>query len=178
MLTCPLSLMTFITLTCRDSDGSGHLSLDYLSPTSIGIPPQLDFPYINPSPYSIFTTGSNSTTEVVILHWPSSHAFRQLHSSVMPLPWRRALPGLSWSAQSTGRQIHVQSRWILWAVFTICLTFVSAMTPVRIAELRQETVEMFYHGFDNYMDVAFPEDEVRFPPSMRYALCELGSLLY
>jgi hypothetical protein len=37
---------------------------------------------------------------------------------------------------------------------------VGAMTPGRIAELRQETVEMFYHGFDNYMDVAFPEDEV------------------
>jgi hypothetical protein len=35
------------------------------------------------------------------------------------------------------------------------------MTPARIAELRQETVDMFYHGFDNYMDVAFPEDEVR-----------------
>lgn len=37
---------------------------------------------------------------------------------------------------------------------------VSAMTPARIAELRQETVSMFYHGYDNYMKVAFPEDEV------------------
>ena len=35
------------------------------------------------------------------------------------------------------------------------------MSPARIAELRKETVDMFYHGFDNYMDVAFPEDEVR-----------------
>lgn len=35
------------------------------------------------------------------------------------------------------------------------------MTPAHIAELRKETVDMFYHGFDNYMDVAFPEDEVR-----------------
>lgn len=35
------------------------------------------------------------------------------------------------------------------------------MTPARIAELRQETVSMFYHGYDNYMKVAFPEDEVR-----------------
>jgi hypothetical protein len=34
------------------------------------------------------------------------------------------------------------------------------MTPTRIAELRQETVDMFHHGFDNYMNVAFPEDEV------------------
>ncbi|RDW75994.1 glycosyl hydrolase family 47 protein [Coleophoma crateriformis] len=35
------------------------------------------------------------------------------------------------------------------------------MTPARIAELRQETVDMFYHGFDNYMNIAFPEDELR-----------------
>ncbi|KAJ5037529.1 uncharacterized protein L3040_007701 [Drepanopeziza brunnea f. sp. 'multigermtubi'] len=35
------------------------------------------------------------------------------------------------------------------------------MSAARIAELRQETVEMFYHGFDNYMNIAFPEDELR-----------------
>lgn len=35
-----------------------------------------------------------------------------------------------------------------------------AMTPKRVAELRAETVAMFYHGFDNYMKIAFPEDEV------------------
>ncbi|KAI3319680.1 glycoside hydrolase family 47 protein [Xylariaceae sp. AK1471] len=38
---------------------------------------------------------------------------------------------------------------------------VVAMRPGRVAELRQETVEMFYHGFDNYMKIAFPEDELR-----------------
>ncbi|KAI1147944.1 glycoside hydrolase family 47 protein [Nemania diffusa] len=38
---------------------------------------------------------------------------------------------------------------------------VLAMSPRRIAELRQETVSMFYHGFDNYMKIAFPEDELR-----------------
>lgn len=38
---------------------------------------------------------------------------------------------------------------------------IEAMRPDRIAELRNETVEMFYHGFDNYMKLAFPEDEVR-----------------
>ncbi len=38
---------------------------------------------------------------------------------------------------------------------------VRAMSPAQIAELRKETVAMFYHGFDNYMDIAFPEDEVR-----------------
>jgi hypothetical protein len=40
----------------------------------------------------------------------------------------------------------------------------NAMSPARIAELRQEAVDMFYHGFDNYMDFAFPEDEVRDSP--------------
>jgi predicted deacetylase len=35
------------------------------------------------------------------------------------------------------------------------------MRPDRVAQLRQETVEMFYHGYDNYMNIAFPEDEVR-----------------
>lgn len=35
-----------------------------------------------------------------------------------------------------------------------------AMHPGRMARLRQETVDMFYHGFDNYMKIAFPEDEV------------------
>ncbi|GAP84332.2 putative glycoside hydrolase family 47 protein [Rosellinia necatrix] len=35
------------------------------------------------------------------------------------------------------------------------------MRPGRIAELRRDTVDMFYHGFDNYMRIAFPEDELR-----------------
>jgi hypothetical protein len=43
---------------------------------------------------------------------------------------------------------------------TIWVGVAQAMKPARIAELRQETVDMFYHGFDNYMSVAFPEDEV------------------
>ncbi|KAK7713255.1 hypothetical protein SLS64_004504 [Diaporthe eres] len=36
-----------------------------------------------------------------------------------------------------------------------------AMRPDRIASLRDETVEMFYHGYDNYMRLAFPDDELR-----------------
>lgn len=39
--------------------------------------------------------------------------------------------------------------------------FVVAMRADRIADLRQQTVDMFYHGYDSYMDLAFPEDEVR-----------------
>lgn len=43
-----------------------------------------------------------------------------------------------------------------------------AMRPDRIASLRDDTVEMFYHGYDNYMRVAFPDDEVccTAPPSL------------
>ncbi|KAI4709947.1 hypothetical protein J4E89_005178 [Alternaria sp. Ai002NY15] len=35
------------------------------------------------------------------------------------------------------------------------------MIDEAIAELRQETRDIFYHGFDNYMEHAFPEDELR-----------------
>lgn len=36
----------------------------------------------------------------------------------------------------------------------------AAMRADQIQRLRQETVDMFYHGYDNYMQHAFPEDEV------------------
>lgn len=57
--------------------------------------------------------------------------------------------------------IIFRPKWTLLFFVAIWLSLASAMSPARIAELRKETVEMFYHGFDNYMDVAFPEDEVR-----------------
>ncbi|KAI1827119.1 glycoside hydrolase family 47 protein [Xylaria intraflava] len=44
---------------------------------------------------------------------------------------------------------------VLW------LAPVRAMSPGRSSQLRAETVGMFYHGFDNYMKIAFPEDELR-----------------
>jgi hypothetical protein len=47
--------------------------------------------------------------------------------------------------------------------FISWLAAASAMSPAQIADMRRETVAMFYHGFDNYMSVAFPEDEVRLP---------------
>lgn len=49
---------------------------------------------------------------------------------------------------------------VLFALLVSWLDLVEAMRPSRIAELRQDTVDMFYHGFDNYMNIAFPEDEV------------------
>jgi hypothetical protein len=56
----------------------------------------------------------------------------------------------------------------VWTVLPLLVALVAladAMAPRRIGELRQETISMFYHGFDNYMQIAFPEDEVRFHPS-------------
>ncbi len=35
-----------------------------------------------------------------------------------------------------------------------------AMRSDHLAKLRQETVDMFYHGYNSYMLHAFPEDEV------------------
>lgn len=43
---------------------------------------------------------------------------------------------------------------------------VRAMHPGRVAQLRRDTVDMFYHGFDNYMHIAFPEDEVLKDPGI------------
>jgi hypothetical protein len=64
--------------------------------------------------------------------------------------------------------------WLRLLLFTIAIASVpaqwlgaTAMRPGRVAELRRETVDLFYHGFDNYMRVAFPEDEVLpAPPRM------------
>ncbi|KAJ4422267.1 hypothetical protein N0V82_003128 [Gnomoniopsis sp. IMI 355080] len=51
----------------------------------------------------------------------------------------------------------------LW-IALLCVAWlnqVAAMRPDRMAQLRHDTVEMFYHGYHNYMDLAFPEDELR-----------------
>lgn len=44
-----------------------------------------------------------------------------------------------------------------------CLKSPNAGVPgaPHIATLRQETEDLFYHGYDNYMKIAFPEDELR-----------------
>ncbi|KAH7319992.1 putative ER glycosyl hydrolase [Stachybotrys elegans] len=53
------------------------------------------------------------------------------------------------------------------ALFALLLTSTAlpwvalAMRADKLAALRQETVEMFYHGFSNYMKHGFPEDELR-----------------
>lgn len=40
----------------------------------------------------------------------------------------------------------------------------AAMRADRLAQLRQDTVDMFYHGYSNYMRHAFPEDEASATP--------------
>ncbi|KAF4446920.1 mannosyl-oligosaccharide alpha-12-mannosidase [Fusarium albosuccineum] len=46
-----------------------------------------------------------------------------------------------------------------------------AMRQDRLARLRQDTVDMFYHGFSNYMNHAFPEDELMSFVKLRPLTC-------
>lgn len=50
---------------------------------------------------------------------------------------------------------------LLWLGHSL-LRPVGAMRSDYLAQLRQDTVDMFYHGYSNYMKHAFPEDEVGF----------------
>jgi hypothetical protein len=49
---------------------------------------------------------------------------------------------------------------IVWAALLLPSCGVQAMRADHLGKLRQDTVDMFYHGYDNYMKHAFPEDEV------------------
>jgi hypothetical protein len=72
-------------------------------------------------------------------------------------------PTVTVTACRSRRQWLSLGPWILSALLLLLSSWsptVWAMRPERIVQLRQETVEMFYHGFDNYMTIAFPEDEV------------------
>ncbi|KAL8771233.1 MAG: hypothetical protein Q9194_004951 [Teloschistes cf. exilis] len=53
---------------------------------------------------------------------------------------------------------------MFWSCLLVLLTFINTvhgMTHVQIKDLRQEVEHMFYHGYDNYMKNAFPEDELK-----------------
>lgn len=79
-------------------------------------------------------------------------------------PRSLAMPWLSDLLHTTRRRIAKSPGggppWLLILLVTLWATVAGAMPTSRIAELRKETVDMFYHGYDNYMRVAFPEDEV------------------
>ncbi|GIZ41950.1 hypothetical protein CKM354_000523300 [Cercospora kikuchii] len=42
-----------------------------------------------------------------------------------------------------------------------CAAVANGMTDDQVSHLRRDTQKLFYHGFDNYMRHAFPEDELR-----------------
>lgn len=41
------------------------------------------------------------------------------------------------------------------------ISWLAVASAINVGGLRSEAVSMFYHGFNNYMKVAFPEDELR-----------------
>lgn len=57
---------------------------------------------------------------------------------------------------------NLRSAWITWVLLlSLWLAMAQGMRATQIKELRKETEQMFYHGFENYMKYAFPEDELR-----------------
>ncbi|KAK3310267.1 glycosyl hydrolase family 47-domain-containing protein [Chaetomium strumarium] len=68
------------------------------------------------------------------------------------------------------RQRRTWLGWSGWRLVLGCMALAlllgqwpaaAAMRADHVRALRRETVDMFYHGFDNYMRIAFPEDELR-----------------
>ncbi|KAL4801909.1 glycosyl hydrolase family 47-domain-containing protein [Aspergillus unguis] len=49
--------------------------------------------------------------------------------------------------------------WVL--ILSLWISSAQGMRSDKIKSLRTETEQMFYHGFDNYLQHAFPEDELR-----------------
>ena len=71
--------------------------------------------------------------------------------------------GSSMSRASSGG-FRSATIWVITLVVALLWAGEShAMGAGQIARLRRETVDMFYHGYDNYMEIAFPEDEVWWP---------------
>lgn len=69
---------------------------------------------------------------------------------------------------------------ILISLLFLCGLLPWTATSMRkdlLAQLRQETVDMFYHGYDNYMKHAFPEDEVRSDIKLTIYMRSLNKLL-
>ncbi|KAI9838880.1 MAG: hypothetical protein M1819_004087 [Sarea resinae] len=79
----------------------------------------------------------------------------------MPSTWQRSR-GQDSSARS-GALLHWAPTpiWVCVVVLLLWASVACGMTDAEIEGLRQETVDMFFHGYNNYMDHAFPEDELR-----------------
>ncbi|KAF2201001.1 seven-hairpin glycosidase [Delitschia confertaspora ATCC 74209] len=70
--------------------------------------------------------------------------------------------------QSTGSPLQrvklgatSQLIWLVILLLAQWTTLGYGMSDEAISALRQETIDIFYHGYDNYMKHAFPEDELR-----------------
>ncbi|PLN77719.1 seven-hairpin glycosidase, partial [Aspergillus taichungensis] len=61
------------------------------------------------------------------------------------------------------RMCDLPSSWMMtWILLlSLWLGLAQGMRTDQIRELRKETQHLFYHGYDNYMKYAFPEDELR-----------------
>ncbi|KKK19842.1 ER glycosyl hydrolase (Edem) [Aspergillus rambellii] len=62
------------------------------------------------------------------------------------------------SSQTSGRSTWTMA-WVL--ILSLWASIAQSMRSDQIRELRIETEHMFYHGFENYLEHAFPEDELR-----------------
>ncbi|KAE8145195.1 glycosyl hydrolase family 47-domain-containing protein [Aspergillus avenaceus] len=69
------------------------------------------------------------------------------------------MPSGCWYLQMPGLRAEWTMIWIL--LLSLWFTVAQAMRPGQVNGLRKETEHMFYHGFDNYIKHAFPEDELR-----------------
>ncbi|KAJ9609389.1 hypothetical protein H2200_005716 [Cladophialophora chaetospira] len=80
------------------------------------------------------------------------------------IPRHVTLPAVSSSRTFSVARLWTWLRCIQLAVLIASLASVAtvhAQTPGQIKALRKEAEDLFYHGFENYMTYAFPEDELR-----------------
>ena len=94
-----------------------------------------------------------------------SGSHRSAGAGAGPVPWgrRRGRLGSDSPTSWIGRASSIMQSiaWLSLVLVLLQWPLASAMSPDRVTTLRRRTVDMFYHGFDNYMDISFPEDEVR-----------------
>ncbi|KAI1500255.1 glycosyl hydrolase family 47-domain-containing protein [Biscogniauxia marginata] len=104
--------------------------------------------------------GSSNRFVCYTLRCLTTHAFFGTWLPVMPLPGSAGCK-LAQLHRSTDRCALARLITLFALLLPWLVASVEAMRPSRMAELRRQTVDMFYHGFDNYMKIAFPEDELR-----------------
>src|ERR1700761_241552 len=89
------------------------------------------------------------------------HSLRRLIHSAASSQTAHNVYSISWLGLG-GWGLGVGLRLLLAVVLMLAWTSPSlAMDQVTRESLRDQTVELFYHGYDNYLRYAFPEDELR-----------------